>query len=96
MLRGLLNRLLRPRPPGARTPLDYRAALACLEADAERVNDALRRAFDQRRAALIAGDDGAVDRLDAVIDDLGREQERAEILERELLARASQFPETTP
>ena len=96
MLRGLLNRLLRPRPPSARTPLDYRAALARLEADAERVSVALRQAFDRRRAALLAGDDAAVDRLDAVIDQLSREQERGEVLERELLSRATTLPETTP
>ena len=96
MLRGLLNRLLSPRAPGARMPLDYRAALARLEADAGRVNDALRQAFDRRRAALLTGDDAEVDRLDAVIDQLSREQERAEVIERELLSRASQLPETFP
>ena len=95
MFRGLLRSLLGtalavPAP----SPLDYRAALARLEADAGRVNDALRQAFDRRRAALLTGDDAEVDRLDAVIDALGREQERAEILERELLARASKLPET--
>ncbi|MFT2093114.1 hypothetical protein ACMS1Z_00295 [Acidiphilium multivorum] len=95
MFRGLLRSLLGTAPAvPAPSPLDYRAALARLEADAGRVNDALRQAFDRRRAALLTGDDAEVDRLDAVIDALGREQERAEILERELLARASKLPET--
>ncbi len=89
MLRGLLNRLLRPAPPGTRTPLDYRAAIARLEAEAARVNDALREAFDRRRAALLAGDDAEADRLDREIDRLSREQERGDALERELLNRAA-------
>ncbi len=91
MVRGLLNRLLRPTMPPAAAPgsLDYRAALARLEAEAERVNDALREAFALRRAALLAGDDAQADRLDREIDQLSREQERGEALERELLNRAA-------
>lgn len=96
MIDTILRLFRRKAPPPVPAPLEIRAALARLEVETAEVNDALRQAFDERRAALIAGDDSEVDRLDCVIDQLSREQERAEILERELLARASTLPETTP
>lgn len=96
MLDTILRLFRRKAPTPVPAPVEIRAALARLEAEAANVNDALREAFDRRRAALIAGNDAEADRLDAVIDALSREQERAEILERELLTRAATLPETTP
>ncbi len=95
MIDAILRLLRRPSPPPVPAPVEIRAALARLEVEAAEVNTALRQAFDLRRAALLAGADAEVDRLDAVIDQLSREQERAEILERELLARAATL-EATP
>lgn len=96
MIDTILRLFRRKAPPPVPAPVEIRAALARLEVEAAEVNTALRQAFDLRRAALIAGNDAEVDRLDAVIDQLSREQERGEVLERELLSRATTLPETIP
>lgn len=96
MIRSTLCRLFRrPVPPPALPHLEIRAALARLDQDQAAVDAAMRQAFDRRRAALLRGDDAAADRLDREIDALGREQERAELIERRLLDRQAAATEAT-
>lgn len=99
---SLLAKLLRrPSPPPIPTLAEINAALADLDRQKVEIDDAMRAAIDRRRAALLRDDDATADALDAEIDALGREQERAELLEQRLLDQAaliggSSLTEPTP
>lgn len=94
-----LLRLRSPTPPAAALTApsiaEVEAALADLDGQRAHLHAALRDALDRRRAALLADDDRAVDLLDSEIDRLSREDERAEVIERELLDRAATVSPTT-
>ena len=97
MLRGLLRSLLGTAPAVPAPPpveLDPRAALVQLDAERNRVQQAIVLTLDRRAAALLADDDGQVEALDHEIDQLHRDLERGDLIERRLVARASSIPET--
>lgn len=91
-----VTRLLGLTPPAPQPlELDPRAALVQLDAERDRVQQAIVLTLDRRAAALLADDDAQVEALDREIDALHRDLERADLIERRLLA--STIPtEATP
>ncbi len=65
---------------------DHRAALAQLDAERDRVQQAIVLTLDRRAAALLADDDAMVEVLDREIDALHRDLERGDLIERRILA----------
>jgi hypothetical protein len=66
--------------------LSREAALPQLDAERDRVQQAIVLTLDRRAAALLADDDAQVEALDREIDQLHRDLERADLIERRLLA----------